>query len=71
MKDLAQLLYSSDVPGIDVRDRLKFWHAYLGSEDRRWTATLMRHGILMKCRRYQHHNAKKDRRRAQGEPLLT
>ncbi|HJT77082.1 MAG TPA: lipopolysaccharide kinase InaA family protein, partial [Gemmataceae bacterium] len=27
-KDLGQLLYSSDVPGIDARDRLHFWRRY-------------------------------------------
>src|SRR5437870_3130893 len=30
VKDLAQLLYSSDVDGIEARDRLSFWRAYLG-----------------------------------------
>lgn len=60
MKDLAQLLYSSDVPGITVRDRLRFWHAYLGSETRGWLVTLLRYGILVKCQRYRHHNGKKN-----------
>ena len=30
MKDLAQLLYSTEVPGVDARDRLYFWRMYRG-----------------------------------------
>jgi heptose I phosphotransferase len=59
MKDLAQLLYSSDVPGIKVRDRLRFWRSYLGSENRAWLTRLLRYGILVKWRRYRHHNLKR------------
>lgn len=61
MKDLAQLLYSSDVRGIDVRDRVRFWHAYLGVERRHWLARLVRYGILVKWQRYRHHNLRKNR----------
>jgi hypothetical protein len=62
VKDLAQLLYSSDVPGIDVRDRLRFWRAYLGSESRRWLAKLLRYSILVKWQRYCHHNLRNYRK---------
>jgi hypothetical protein len=58
MKDLAQLLYSSELPGIDVRDRLRFWHSYLGPQKWNWLTRLLRYGILVKCQRYRHHNLK-------------
>jgi heptose I phosphotransferase len=45
-KDLAQLLYSSDVPGITPRDRLAFWRAYRAAaglgRSARWLARLVR-----------------------------
>ena len=72
VKDLAQLLFSSELEGIDERDRLRFWHAYLGHERRtrsaRWTGAsptglswgsfgwLLRRCVLAKCRRYRRHN---------------
>jgi heptose I phosphotransferase len=58
MKDLAQLLYSSELPGIDARDRLRFWRTYLGSQDPGWLSRPLRYGILVKARRYRHHNLK-------------
>ncbi len=44
-KDLAQLLYSSAVPGVTARDRLRFWkHYHLGSPRRRsgWLLPIVR-----------------------------
>ena len=45
-KDLAQLLYSSDVPGVIARDRLQFWRDYLGADRgrraARWEAKWIR-----------------------------
>ena len=58
-KDLAELLYSSDVAGVDARDRLHFWRLYRSSERppliRRW----LERCVLFKWRRYQRHNAKR------------
>lgn len=52
-KDLGQLLYSSEVAGVDARDRLRFWQAYGGGPS--W----MRRWILFKWRRYRRHNNRK------------
>jgi heptose I phosphotransferase len=65
MKDLAQLLYSSDVAGVEDRDRLLFWRAYLGAERRTWGGWLLRQGVLFKWRLYRRHNAKRKRGRRQ------
>lgn len=58
-KDLAQLLYSSDVAGVTARDRLRFWRHYFGDRRRDWTTACLRRLILHKWRRYRRHNAKK------------
>jgi heptose I phosphotransferase len=59
-KDLAQLLYSSDVPGVTARDRLHFWKLYRAGWPGRppgdWLLTLVR----WKWRFYRRH----ERRRA-------
>jgi hypothetical protein len=58
IKDLAKLLYSSDVAGVNARDRLRFWRHYLEPTRRRgarWLAWLIR----LKGERYRQHNAKK------------
>jgi heptose I phosphotransferase len=64
-KDLGQLLYSSDVHGVGVRDRLRFWRAYLGAERRSWAAWGLRCVILFKWRLYRRHNLKRKRKAAQ------
>ncbi len=58
-KDLAQLLYSSEIPGVDARDRLRFWRAYLGEERRRRIGQWLFRFVLLKWRRYQRHNARR------------
>ena len=57
VKDLAQLLYSSELEGIDDRDRLLFWREYRQGEVRRhnWLRKL----ILYKWSLYRRHNSKK------------
>jgi heptose I phosphotransferase len=67
-KDLAQLLYSSDLPGVDARDRLSFWRAYRGPGPRRISHRWLRSWVLFKWRRYRRHNA---RRRARSEAVRT
>lgn len=56
VKDLAQLLYSSEVPGVTPRDRLRFWKLYRmawpGSPPGNWLRPLIR----LKWRLYRRHN---------------
>jgi len=59
VKDLAQLLYSSEVLGVDARDRLQFWRDYLGEDRRRFASRILRTWIVFKWRRYRRHNLKK------------
>ncbi len=60
-KDLAQLLYSSDVPGVTARDRLLFWRLYLGAERRTWRGRWLRRIVLLRWRRYRGHNERHGR----------
>jgi hypothetical protein len=55
VKDLGQLLYSSEVPGVTDRDRMAFWKAYCGGRNRPLLARLVR----MKWRLYRKHNRKR------------
>lgn len=66
VKDLAQLLYSSEVEGVDARDRLAFWRAYLGPLRATWGGRLLRRFVLLKGWRYRDHNTKRRARRARG-----
>lgn len=58
IKDLGQLLYSSAVPGVDARDRLRFWRYYL-EPDRHRRARWLTWCVRRKAERYRHHNDKK------------
>ena len=60
-KDLAQFLYSSELPGVDAKDRLRFWKDYRAGN---WGRTggipgWLRRLIVWKWKRYRNHNAKR------------
>jgi Lipopolysaccharide kinase (Kdo/WaaP) family len=59
VKDLAQLLYSSEVEGVTARDRLLFWRLYQGPGRRSRAARWLRRAVVFKWLRYRRHNAKK------------
>jgi heptose I phosphotransferase len=63
VKDLAQLLYSSEIEGVTPRDRLRFWRAYLGPRRRRLGGRGLRAAVLFKWRRYRQHNLKRKGKR--------
>jgi hypothetical protein len=54
-KDLAQLLYSSDVLGVTPRDRVRFWTCYWGSRPRSWRTRCLRWLVMQKWRGYRRH----------------
>ena len=56
VKDLAQLLYSSEVAGVTVRDRLRFWRYYLGGGVSAWGRAWLRWLVLFRWRNYRRHN---------------
>lgn len=56
VKDLAQLLYSSEIDGVTARDRIAFWRAYAG---KRKSRSLLARMIRKKWRLYRRHNLKK------------
>ncbi len=58
IKDLAQLLFSSDVKGVNTRDRLAFWRDYRGIGPWREAQAWLRAAVLFKWRRYCRHNAR-------------
>jgi heptose I phosphotransferase len=62
LKDLAQLLYSSEIDGIDVRDRVFFWKHYSGPGGRRGLGRWLRWLVVLKWRRYRAHNLRRKQR---------
>ena len=65
-KDLAQLLYSSEIIGVDARDRLAFWRAYHGVAASQPCGRWLRRFVLFKWRRYRHHNMRNQQKRENG-----
>jgi heptose I phosphotransferase len=63
VKDLAELVYSSELAGVTGRDRLRFWRAYLHG-DRRLNAWWLRRAVLLKWARYRRHNQKRTKPQA-------
>ena len=59
VKDLAQLLYSSAIPGVDDRDRLRFFRAYRGQRRLDVAGRRLLRRVLTKAGRYRRHNAKR------------
>jgi len=65
VKDLAELLYSSDVPGIDTRDRLRFMHAYLGCRKLNQKGRRLVRSVVRKAARYRRQNRKSSESRTE------
>ncbi len=65
IKDLAQLLFSSEVTGVCAKDRIAFWRAYQGlatgdGHGQGWYQRIVARIIRWKWQRYRHHNLKLD-----------
>jgi heptose I phosphotransferase len=64
LKDLAQLLYSSDVGGVTARDRLRFARIYAGDSRRSLRWRVLRWLIGVRWRNYRRHNLNRKQNRA-------
>jgi heptose I phosphotransferase len=63
-KDLAELLYSSDVAGVDAEDRQLFWRCYLEGERCGWMGRVLLWVVSWKWWLYHRHSERKKRRAA-------
>jgi len=61
-KDLAQLLFSSEVFGVGPRDRLAFWRAYWGGPRRGWLGRWLERVIRLRAWTYRRHEPRQRRR---------
>jgi hypothetical protein len=62
-KDLAQLLYSSHLPGVTVRDQVWFWRRYQDVAAPSWAQRWLRHWIRIRSWSYQRHERHRQQRR--------
>jgi heptose I phosphotransferase len=60
IKDLGQLLFSSAIEGVTVRDRIRFWRLYRREwPNERGPGNWLRPLVRWKARRYEKHNERK------------
>jgi hypothetical protein len=55
VKDLAQFFYSSNVPGVTARDRVRFWKLYRRGWPGRGPSAWLLPLVKWKCRLYERH----------------
>ncbi|MFO0823214.1 MAG: lipopolysaccharide kinase InaA family protein [Gemmataceae bacterium] len=68
VKDLAQLLYSSDVPGVTAKDRLRFWKLYRNGWSERPPGEWLLPFVKWKWQLYErHHRRSLAKRRTKSE----
>lgn len=70
VKDLGQLLYSSDVEGVTARDRVRFWRLYRAGARRTRRVRWLEAVIRFKWQRYRRHNDKRRARTARADPFF-
>jgi heptose I phosphotransferase len=61
-KDVAQLLYSSDVPGVTARDRLRFWRLYQEADPLGSAARWLR--LVIRFKSWNNHRRKRRKQSA-------
>jgi heptose I phosphotransferase len=64
MKDLAQLGYSSAIPEVNARDRMRFWRHYLGPQHCSRYSKWLRWAIAIQWWTYRRHHEKRRQRQA-------
>ena len=63
-KDLAQLLYSSEVPGVTARDLLRFWRAYLAGAGLGRASRWLRWALRLQAWNYRRRSRRRKARAA-------